>query len=81
MDKFPSITAAQVVAIVGAVVGLAVAAGLDISQDLQNSIINLVTIVSSALIVGDAGVRIGRNVRRGAEAKAGSVTPTENKVV
>ena len=76
MFKTPDITPAQIVAIVGAVIGLAVAAGLDISQDLQDSIINLVTIVSAALIVGDAGVRVGRSVGS-ASKKHGGTPPDE----
>lgn len=57
----PDITPAQIVAVVGAVIGLAVAAGLDISQDLQDSIINLVTVLSGLLLVSDAAIRHGRS--------------------
>jgi prolipoprotein diacylglyceryltransferase len=58
--KTPDITPAQIIAIVGAIIGVAVAAGLNISQDLQDSIIRLVTILAPVLIVGDGVVRHGR---------------------
>lgn len=57
----PEITTAQIVALVGAILGVAVAAGLDISDELQSQIINLVTILSSFLVAGDAVVRHGRS--------------------
>lgn len=60
MFKTPDITAAQIVALVGAVIGVIVAAGLPLSQNLQDSIIRLVTILAPILVVGDAGIRIGR---------------------
>lgn len=69
MFRTPDLTPAQLVAIVGAVIGLAVAAGLDISQDLQNSIINLVSIVAAALLVGDAGIRVGRSLGSASKTK------------
>jgi prolipoprotein diacylglyceryltransferase len=58
--KTPDITPAQIIAIVGAIIGVAVAAGLNISKDLQDSIIRLVTILAPVLIVGDGVVRHGR---------------------
>lgn len=68
MFQTPDITAAQAVAIVGAVIGVLVASGLPISQDLQDAIIRLVTILAPVLIVGDAVVRHGR--ARGNASKA-----------
>jgi 3-keto-L-gulonate-6-phosphate decarboxylase len=60
MFKSPDITPAQIVAVVGAVIAVAVAGGLNISQDLQDSIIRLVSILAPILIAGDAVVRHGR---------------------
>ena len=59
--KMPDITPAQIIAVVGSIFGICVAAGLDISQDLQNSIIDLITILAPLLILGDAGIRHGRS--------------------
>jgi hypothetical protein len=59
--KMPDITPAQIVAIVTAVLGTAVAAGLDISDDLQNSIIQLVTVLGAVLFGADALIRHGRS--------------------
>jgi hypothetical protein len=57
----PDITQAQVVAIAGAVLGVAVAAGLPLSKDLQESIIQLITVLAPLLLVGDAAIRHGRS--------------------
>lgn len=59
--RLPDVTPAQIVAIVGAIIGVAVAAGLPISQDLQNQIIGLVTVLAPVLVVGDAAIRHGRS--------------------
>ncbi len=58
--KTPDITPAQVVAIAGAVLAVAAAFGFDISQDSKDSIMQLVTVLASALLVGDAAIRHGR---------------------
>jgi len=58
--KTPDITPAQVVAIVGAVLAVAASFGFDISQDSKDSIMQLVTVLASALLVGDAAIRHGR---------------------
>jgi hypothetical protein len=69
MFRTPDLTPAQLVAIVGATIGLVVAAGLDISRDLQDAIINWVSIVAAALLVSDAGIRVGRSLGSAAKAK------------
>ncbi len=60
MFQTPDITPAQVLAVVGAVIGVLVAAGLPLSQSLQDSIIQLVTVIAPILLVSDAVVRHGR---------------------
>lgn len=57
----PDVSPAQVIAIVGSIIAVLVAAGLDISADLQDSIIKLVTVIAPILIVGDAAIRNGRS--------------------
>ena len=68
--KTPDITPAQIVAIVGACIAVAGAFGFDVSQDQKDAILQLATVLSSALVVGDAVVRHGRatgNAKRGDE--------------
>jgi hypothetical protein len=57
----PDITIAQIVAIAGAVLGVAVAGGLPLSRDLQDAIIQLITVLAPLLVVGDAAIRHGRS--------------------
>ena len=57
----PDITPAQLVAIAGAVLGVLVAGGLPISQELQEQIMNLITVLAPLLVVGDAAIRHGRS--------------------
>ena len=59
--SMPDITPAQIVAIVGSLIAVGVAAGLDISSELQDSIITLVTVLSGLLVVGDGVIRHGRS--------------------
>ena len=59
--RTPDITLAQIVAIAGAVLGVAVAAGLPLSQELETSIIELITVLAPLLLVGDAAIRHGRS--------------------
>lgn len=59
--KLPDITPAQAVAVVGSILSLIVAAGLDLSKDLQDSIINLTTVLAGLLLVSDAAIRHGRS--------------------
>ncbi len=60
MFQTPDITPAQAVAVVGAIIGVLVAGGLPLSQDLQDSVIRLVTILAPILLVSDAVIRHGR---------------------
>jgi hypothetical protein len=59
--RTPDITLAQMVAVVGAILAVAVAAGLPLSKDLQDSIIDLITVLAPLLVVGDAAIRHGRS--------------------
>jgi phosphate/sulfate permease len=59
--KLPDITPAQIVAVVGSVIAVAVAAGLDISDELQESIITLVTVIAPIILGADAVIRHGRS--------------------
>lgn len=59
--KLPDITPAQIVAIVGSIFGILVAAGLDISDELQNSIIDFITVAAPLLLGADAVIRHGRS--------------------
>ena len=59
--KTPDMTPAQYVAITGAILGVLVAGGLDISQELQDQIMNLITVLAPLLVVGDATIRHGRS--------------------
>ena len=58
--KTPDVTPAQIVAIVGAALAVAAAFGFDLNQDQRDSVLQLVTVLSSVLVVGDAAVRHGR---------------------
>ncbi len=60
--RFPDITLAQVVAVVGSLFGLLVAFGIDVSQAKQDSIVDFIKVVAPVLIASDAALRIGRNV-------------------
>jgi hypothetical protein len=73
----PDITPAQVVAVVGAVIAILVAYGVDLSAAQQDSIMNLVSILAPVLIAGDATVRAARNYRaaKSGEIKPGSAPP------
>ncbi len=57
----PDVTPAQLVAIVGSILAVIVAFGLDLSQDKQDSIIQLVTILAPLIVGGDAVIRHGRS--------------------
>lgn len=58
--KTPDVTPAQIVAIVGAALAVAAAFGFDLNSDQRDSVLQLVTVLSSVLVVGDAAVRHGR---------------------
>ena len=57
----PSITAAQVVALVSAVVGLIVAFGVHLSKDERDGIIQVVTVGFPVFLGADALIRHGRS--------------------
>ncbi|MGH3091694.1 MAG: hypothetical protein ACRDOG_05105 [Gaiellaceae bacterium] len=61
MLSTPDVTPAQVIAVVGAVIGVLAAAGLPLSAALQDSIITLVTVLAPLVIIGDAHIRHGRS--------------------
>ncbi len=65
MLKTPDITPAQLIAIVGSVLGLVVAAGLPLSDALQAQIVDLVQILAPILLGADAAIRAGRAVGTG----------------
>src|SRR5262245_56333173 len=58
--KTPDVTPVQLVAIVGAIVGLAIAVGVPLSDGKQHAITLLVTVLASVLVVADAAIRFGR---------------------
>jgi hypothetical protein len=58
--KMPDITLAQVVTLVGAVIALAVAFGVDITNDQKVAVVGLVTILGSVFLHSDAKIRNGR---------------------
>jgi hypothetical protein len=59
--QMPNITPAQIIAVVGAILAVAISAGLDISKDLQDSILQLTTVLSGLLLGADAVIRHGRS--------------------
>lgn len=59
--KMPDVTPAQIVALVGAIIAVAVAFGAPISDDQRDAILQLVGIVAPALVIGDAVIRNGRS--------------------
>jgi hypothetical protein len=66
--KTPDVTPAQMVAVAGAIVAVAAAFGFDLTQQQQDAVMQLVSIVAGLLIAGDAVVRHGRatgNAKKG----------------
>src|ERR1044071_4292115 len=51
MFKTPDVTPAQIVAIVGAAIAVAAAFGFDLNADQRDSVLQLVTVLSSVLVV------------------------------
>ena len=51
MLSTPDVTPAQAIAVIGAVIGVAAAAGLPLSTALQDSIITLVTLLAPLVII------------------------------
>jgi multisubunit Na+/H+ antiporter MnhB subunit len=60
MFKTPDITPAQIVAVVGAVIAVLVAFGVDLSKEQVDAVIQAVAVIAGVLIAGDAVVRHGR---------------------
>jgi hypothetical protein len=58
--RMPDITAAQIVAVVGAVITVAVAFGANISKEQQIAILSLAGAVATILLASDAHLRRGR---------------------
>jgi multisubunit Na+/H+ antiporter MnhB subunit len=61
MFKTPDITPAQIVAVVGAVIAVLVAFGVDLSKAQTDAVIQAVSVIAGVLIAGDAVVRHGRS--------------------
>jgi hypothetical protein len=59
--KMPDITLAQIVAVIGAIFGMTAAFGLPVSQEKQEAIIGLITVLAPVLIAADAAIRHGRS--------------------
>jgi multisubunit Na+/H+ antiporter MnhB subunit len=57
----PDITKAQLVAVAQAIIGLAVAFGLDVSPHTRDAIIQLCTVIALVLPIADAVIRHGRS--------------------
>lgn len=75
--QMPDITAAQIVGLVGAVAGVAISFGVNISKEQQEAILALVGAVAAVLFVADAHVRTRRvraqAIRHAADKHATSV--------
>lgn len=68
MFKTPDVTPVQAVAVVGAILAVAASFGFDLTQQQQDSIMQLVSIVAAVLLAGDAVIRHGRatgNTKKG----------------
>lgn len=71
--KTPSITPAQIKAVVLALVGILAALGLPIGQEKQEAILRLVEILPTVLILADAVIRYGRASNAEAVLKAKAI--------
>jgi hypothetical protein len=56
----PDITPAQIAAVATAIIGFAAAAGIPMSNDLQNRLITMITVGAPVIIAADAYIRNGR---------------------
>jgi hypothetical protein len=59
--RMPDITAAQIVAVIGAVITAAVAFGADISKEQQVAILSIAGVVAAILVGSDAHLRSRRS--------------------
>jgi hypothetical protein len=58
----PDVTKVQIIALVGAVLSLLSAFGLDLTQAQRDAILDLAGQLGVALILADAGLRAARNL-------------------
>jgi hypothetical protein len=56
----PDVTPVQAVAVVGALLAVAASFGFDLTQQQQDAVMQLVSIVAGLLLAGDAVIRHGR---------------------
>lgn len=58
----PDVTKVQIIALVQAVIGCLAAFGMDLTQEQRDALLEVVKQLGTALILGDAALRIGRNM-------------------
>ena len=68
----PDVTPVQIAAVVGSLLAVIAAAGLPLSDELQNSIIDLVQIIAPILLASDFGIRAFRSRIAVARIKEGA---------
>lgn len=73
----PKVSVAIYVALIQAVIGLLVAFGLDVSNDLEAAIVQLVTVLAVAIPAWDAWVRGNRARYFAAKASSPTVNVTQ----
>lgn len=75
--NLPAITKAQIVAVAGAVVGVAVAFGVPLTPDQQKALLALVAVIAGLLLHSDVKIRGNRaaNADKIAAAKAAEARP------
>ena len=70
--RMPDVTPMQAAAVAGSVLAVLAAAGLPVSDELQNSIIDLVKIMAPILLASDFGIRAFRSRIAVARIKEGA---------
>lgn len=75
--QLPSVTKAQIVALATAAIGVAVALGAPIDDNLQNGILVLVGVIASILLGADAHIRAARNKVRAESISTGNGDPAD----
>jgi outer membrane biosynthesis protein TonB len=73
--KMPDITPAQIVAVIGNVIAVAVAFGLHLSKQQEDAILAVAGALGSFLIVGDAHLRGRRALAQATVEAANAVVP------
>jgi hypothetical protein len=81
----PNITIAQITAVLQAVIAVAVAFGLSITNEQQTAVLGLSAVIGLALTLGDAHIRHGRalavgQIKAAQSAPAGAVGVAPNQV-